>query len=1183
MQKQLHHWLMLLFFSVLGSGTIWAQQATVAPLQPFNHDSVSSLAADQRGTAGIEFAEGVEVGRVAQSVLDEISGMAASQIQPDILWVHNDSGNPQQEHIFAIRRDGSAVADYRISNARNVDWEDIAVGPGPEAGKSYVYVGDIGDNGGRRNTKVLYRVEEPRIGQTSSTIRADVINLRYPDGPRDAETLLVDPRNGDVYVVGKRDQNNRVYRFAAPLVDGTTRVGEEVARINIHWLTAGDISPDGSRIIIRTTTRNYLWTRAAGESVGAALSRDPVKIPVRSEPQGEAIAWDRLGVDYYTTSERARQPIYYFQGLGGCGLDNGITASGQNCPNETKDKAFDGNSRTKWLTFADEGWIQVDHDNNPIFINGYQLTSANDAPERDPMDWRLLGSQNGRDWVELDRRNGERFSARFQTKNYRFDSQGAFRVIRLAIDSNRDPAAANSTQLAEIQFIDDGTRPDTTPPVITLRGANPMTLTRGSFFEDPGARALDETDGDLSAAIQVSGNVDAGRVGRYALRYDVSDAAGNEANTITRIVNVIDEDLPSGHRTPRLLVGEGLNNNQYLKADNDAFRFYLQGDGNLVLRNRGNGNAEWSSRTHGKGATRFVFQDDGNLVLYTAAGAALWASNTVNSGADTLELTNGGALLLYAGADIVWSVNFDPGQNAVDARSLTGKVMAGYQGWFMAAGDGSGAGWRHWSRRKPAADNISFEMWPDLREYDADELFETSFKNSNGRTAGLYSAYTPKTVERHVRWMKDYGIDGVFVQRFIGEAVNMRNVRDRVLNNVRAGAEQHGRVFANMYDISGGNPNTFVNDLKNDWKHLVDDLRITESDRYLHHNGRPVLSLWGFGLNGRPGSTAQAAELVRWLTETAPERYRVTLKLGVDPGWRNHSAAWRRVYRAADVISPWAVGRFANDAGADRFRDTKIEPDLASLAGSDTAYMPVVFPGFSWRNLKGDGSPFNQIPRRGGRFFWRQVYNAVDAGCEMIYVAMFDEVDEATAMFKLAENAGQTPTTGRFLTLDADGEALPSDWYLQLMGAATKMQRGEIALSDQLPIRPATASVARAEAVKKADADQQDDAGARLARMIDGRYDLCDATAVTLNFEFKTVGMAAGERLLVELWDGDTWTEVAAYTYGDDFANEEPYRATITHAAGDQGFSDTADVRFRAESDDDGDRVHVSALRLMLR
>jgi len=301
--------------------------------------------------------------------------------------------------------------------------------------------------------------------------------------------------------------------------------------------------------------------------------------------------------------------------------------------------------------------------------------------------------------------------------------------------------------------------------------------------------------------------------------------------------------------------------------------------------------------------------------------------------------------------------------------------------------------------------------------------------------------------------MQDYGIDGVFVQRFIGEATgSFRGMRDRVLQNVRAGAEKYGRVFANMYDISGGNSASLVDDIKNDWMHLVDDLQITASSRYLHHNGRPVLSIWGFNVSGRPGSASQASELIRWLTTDAPAKYRATVKLGVDDDWRTDSADWQAAYRSADIISPWAVGRYGDNSGADSFRSNKIEPDLAELNSANIDYMPVVFPGFSWWNLKGE--KYNHIKRNGGRFFWRQFYNAIDAGCSMVYVAMFDEVDEATAIYKVAENDSQTPTTGLFLTLDADGENLPSDWYLRLTGEATKMLRSQIGLTATIPISP---------------------------------------------------------------------------------------------------------------------------------
>ncbi|MCI4429827.1 MAG: DUF5011 domain-containing protein, partial [Burkholderiales bacterium] len=399
---------------------------------------------------------------------------------------------------------------------------------------------------------------------------------------------------------------------------------------------------------------------------------------------------------------------------------------------------------------------------------------------------------------------------------------------------------------------------------------------------------------------------------------------------------------------------------------------------------------------------------------------------------------------------------FAAGANAqaqVDASTLNNKIMAGYQGWFMTPDGAGGASWRHWSPPGvvPDASSVSVDMWPDLREFAASELTATGFKYADGSTAGLFSSFNAASVERHVKWMRDYGIDGVFVQRFVVDAVQMRPVRDKVLQDVRAGAEKHGRVFANMYDISGASASSLVADIKNDWIHLVDNLQVTDSSRYLRHEGRPVVSVLGFGVGGRPGSAAELQALIAWFKTDAPEKYRATVKLGVDPDWRTHGAAWQAAYRSVAVLSPWTVGRYNNDAGADAWRNDKITPDLNALSGSGTEYMPVVFPGFSATNLKRGATPINEIPRRGGRFFWRQTYNAIQAGANMVYVAMFDEVDEGTAMYKIAESSSQMPTSGKFLPLNADGETVPSDWYLSLMGEASRMLRGERALSATMP------------------------------------------------------------------------------------------------------------------------------------
>ena len=173
----------------------------------------------------------------------------------------------------------------------------------------------------------------------------------------------------------------------------------------------------------------------------------------------------------------------------------------------------------------------------------------------------------------------------------------------------------------------------------------------------------------------------------------------------------------------------------------------------------------------------------------------------------------------------------------------------------------------------------------------------------------------------------------------------------------------------------------------------------------------------------------------------------MTLLDGVPAGWRTltrdsqEDAAWASVYRSFDVISPWTVGRFRDENGVDRFYREQVLPDLTEARAAGIDYMPVVFPGFSWRNMNRD-TAINQIPRRGGRFFWRQVEQALGAGSTMLYGAMFDEVDEGTALFKLATTAEAVPADASIVTLDADGEALPSDWYLQLSREAqVRLQR----------------------------------------------------------------------------------------------------------------------------------------------
>jgi hypothetical protein len=394
---------------------------------------------------------------------------------------------------------------------------------------------------------------------------------------------------------------------------------------------------------------------------------------------------------------------------------------------------------------------------------------------------------------------------------------------------------------------------------------------------------------------------------------------------------------------------------------------------------------------------------------------------------------------------------------SVDASTLSNKLMFGYQAWFACTNDGSPPNrWVHWFRNgAPYATNATVDFWPDTAELDADEVFLTAMTLPNGAPARLYGAYKTKTVLRHFRWMHDYGIDGVFLQRFSSELTDrsFADWRNQAAYNCRAGAEAYGRVFAMMYDISGQNSNTLAATLTNDWVYLTRSMGLTNSARYLRHKGRPVVAIWGLGFTDRPGTAADAQLLINWFKAAG-----CTVMGGVPTNWRALTSdsktdpAWAAVYRSFDIISPWSVGRYGSSSGADSFRNNYIVPDLAEARLNGRDYLPVIFPGFSWKNL--NAGPLNQIPRSGGRFWWRQLYNAQTAGCNMIYGAMFDEVDEGTAMFKMAATAAQLPAQGTFVPLNIDGEALPGDWYLRLAGEGGKMLRGQIPLSSTRPINP---------------------------------------------------------------------------------------------------------------------------------
>lgn len=398
-----------------------------------------------------------------------------------------------------------------------------------------------------------------------------------------------------------------------------------------------------------------------------------------------------------------------------------------------------------------------------------------------------------------------------------------------------------------------------------------------------------------------------------------------------------------------------------------------------------------------------------------------------------------------------------------DPKTLDRKVLLGYQGWFNCAGDGAPENnWRSWARGVPAPETLTVDMYPDLSEFAPEDLCVVPGMTIAGKPAYLYSAWNPKVVARHFQWMKEYGLDGVLVQRFVTTIARKRSSGDVVLKNILAAAAASGRVIAIEYDVTGSNLATFVDLMKEDWKYLVDELKVTAHPSYLHHNGKPVLSIWGPGLHEDrhvPHDPAVAHQMIEWFRTGAPPAYRVTYMGGTPSRWRTLTndarpdPGWADAYRMMDVVQPWIVGRYRDAAGVDRWKDDMIVPDLALTAKNKQIYMPVIFPGFSWNNLKRE-APKNAIPRNRGEFLWRQAYNAKVSGATVLKIAMFDEVNEGTAMFKIASRRQDAPDQGYWLTLDADGANLPSDWYLRLAGEITRMFHGEIPPAPKLPQKP---------------------------------------------------------------------------------------------------------------------------------
>lgn len=240
--------------------------------------------------------------------LFEASGIVSSVVNTGYIWAHNDGQNPARVFLIDTTANVKMVCRLPVNNR---DWEDIAIGRGPQPGKTYVYVGDIGDNKAEYDLKYIYRFEEPLADATEKDITlTDTLTIRMSDGKRDTETMMIDPLSNDLYLISKREDSVGVYKVSQPFTRGVM-TAQKVAIIPYHKIVAGSFSADGLEILLKDYDHVYYWKRSKDEPLEQVLLEKPVRMPYEREVQGEAITWNLDASGYYTLSEtNVNQPAY---------------------------------------------------------------------------------------------------------------------------------------------------------------------------------------------------------------------------------------------------------------------------------------------------------------------------------------------------------------------------------------------------------------------------------------------------------------------------------------------------------------------------------------------------------------------------------------------------------------------------------------------------------------------------------------------------------------------------------------------------------------------------------------------------------------------------------------------------------------------------------------------------------
>ncbi len=438
------------------------------------------------------------------------------------------------------------------------------------------------------------------------------------------------------------------------------------------------------------------------------------------------------------------------------------------------------------------------------------------------------------------------------------------------------------------------------------------------------------------------------------------------------------------------------------------------------------------------------------------------------------------SLLLLAVACCASPVVADDAPEGVVYPSYKGLVMAGYQAWFATPGDSRPAGYNggyvHYQNGqtnnqgfRPGSTTI--EYWPDMTEYT--KTYDTEFKYPDGTTATVFSSADPETIDLHFKWMRDYNIDGAVVQRFKSavEATQSGNTSSReIIGRIVEAARKYNRAFFIEYDLSGFSKESDITNITRDWADLCRRYGLNDPNRcptYVWQDGKPMVGFYGVGLKKVADTNNVSADM--WLRlfdglvgrdgdEGEVSVFAGTAYYWYHPDVTNSDATafenYEPVYKRLAVISPWSPGRYSSMTAFDGDKLPLAIEDLKWCQDNGVLYAPIAFPGFSWANMRtiftrnADNSvtaaldpnnPYDACSREKGSFFWRQLYQYVNAGADGLFIAMFDEMDEGTCIFKCANtsnvpiNTSSFNSVGKFLGYD---DSLPTDWYLLLTGCA---------------------------------------------------------------------------------------------------------------------------------------------------